>query len=80
MIEENAKSPAPSHDDETLVVLEEQLRRSIGETVVLRYWNDGYEVQVECRIEYIADKAGMVVVSKGAEVINVRFKCIYEII
>lgn len=80
MIEDQAKSTAPSHDNETLVMLEEELRRSVGETVVLRYWNDGFEVQLECRIEYIADKAGMVVVSKGAEVINVEFRYIYEII
>lgn len=80
MIEDQAKCPAPSHDNEILVMLEEQLRRSVGETVVLRYWNDGYEVQLECRIEYIADKARMVVVSKGDEVINVKFKYIYEII
>lgn len=80
MIEENAKVGAPTYDNETLVMLEEELRRSIGETVVLRYWNDGYEVQLECRIEYIADRAGMVVASKGHEVINVQFKNIYEII
>ncbi|WP_017548676.1 YolD-like family protein [Salinicoccus carnicancri] len=80
MIEENAKVPAPTHDNETLVRLEEELRRSVGETVVLRYWNDGYEVQLECRIEYIADRAGMVVVSKGREVIQVEFKNIYEIV
>jgi|SRR5699024_3238546 len=80
MIEDQAKCPAPSHDNETLVMLEEELRRSVGEMVVLRYWNDGYEVQLECRIEYMADKAGMVVVSKGREVINVEFKYIYEIV
>ena len=80
MMEENAKVPAPTHDNETLVRLEEELRRSVGETVVLRYWNNGYEVQLECRIEYIADRAAMAVVSKGHEVINVEFKYIYEII
>lgn len=80
MIEDQAKCPPPIHDNEILVMLEEELRRSIGETVVLRYWNDGFEVQLECKIEYIADKAGMVVVSKGREVIHVDFKYIYEII
>lgn len=80
MMEDQAKYPAPIHDNETLVMLEEELRRAIGKTVVLRYWNDGYEVQLECRIEYIADRAGMVVVSKGREVIHVLFKYIYGII
>lgn len=80
MIDDQAKCAAPTHDNETLVMLEEELRKSVGGTVVLRYWNDGYEVQLECRIEYIADRAGMVVVSKGPEVINVQFKYIYEII
>ncbi len=80
MIEDQAKCPAPTHDNETLVRLEEELHCSIGKTVVLGYWNDGYEVQMECRIEYIVDRAGMVVVRKGKEVVHVEFKHIYEVV
>ena len=80
MIEDQAKCPAPTHDNEMLVRLEEELRRRVGEIVVLRYWNDGYEVQIECRIEYMVNNAGMIIVSKEHEVINIEFKNIYEII
>ena len=47
MIDEQAKCDPPSLDNETMVMLEEQIKRNIGESVLLRYWNDGYEVFIE---------------------------------
>lgn len=42
MIDRNLKCNPPSFDNEVRsVTLEERLRQSIGETVVLSYWNDG---------------------------------------
>lgn len=80
MIQDQTKTSAPTYDNEALVMLEEELHRLIEKTLVLHYWNDGFEVQVECKVEYISDASGMVVVSKGAEAINIRFEHIYEII
>ena len=80
MIDDQAKCNPPSFDNETLVMLEERLRRSIGDTVILRYWNEGFEVQLECRGEYIDNRTQMVIVSKQVEVLNIEFKHIYEII
>ncbi|MEZ2459289.1 YolD-like family protein [Salinicoccus roseus] len=79
MIDDQSKCAPPSFDNETLVMLEERLRRSIGEAVILRYWNDGFEVQLECRVEYIDNRTQMVIVSKGTEVLNIKFSHIYEV-
>lgn len=79
MIDDQAKCNPPSFDNETLVMLEERLRQSIEETVILRYWNNGFEVQLECRIEYIDNRTQMVIVSKGVEVLNIKFIHIYEV-
>ncbi|WP_373446165.1 YolD-like family protein [Salinicoccus bachuensis] len=54
------------------------MRRSIGETVILRYWNEGFEVQLKCQVEYIDNRTQMVIVSKQAEVLNIEFRNIYE--
>ncbi|WP_271396897.1 YolD-like family protein [Salinicoccus roseus] len=79
MIDDQAKCDPPSFDNEVLVMLEERLRRSIGEEVILRYWNDGFEVQLECRVEYIDNRTQLVIVSKGTEVLNIKFSHIYEV-
>ncbi|MCG1009208.1 YolD-like family protein [Salinicoccus sp. ID82-1] len=80
MIEDQAKCEPPSFDDETLVRLEEQIRRQIGEMVVLRYWSEGFEVQLECEINYIDNHSRTVVVLKNREVIAIQFAHIYEIL
>ncbi|SOC45114.1 YolD-like family protein [Salinicoccus kekensis] len=80
MIEEQAKSDPPTLDNETIVMLEEQLKRNIGESVLLRYWNDGYEVFIECKLEYIDNRTGIIIVSKEKELLHIKFEHIYEII
>lgn len=80
MMDDQAKVEAPAHDDEVLMMLEEQLRRSLGQRIVLRYWNNGYEVQLECQLEYIDNRSRMIVVSKEGELLNISFDNIYEVI
>lgn len=77
---ENAMVDAPIHDDETLIRIEEELKRSINQVVILRYWNNGFEVQLECKIEYMDKSTKSVVVSKDREIISINFYNIYELI
>ncbi|GAB3065126.1 YolD-like family protein [Salinicoccus sesuvii] len=79
MIDDQAKCSPPQFDNDILVMIEEKVRRNLGKEIVLRYWNNGFEVPLECKVEYIDDKTGIVIVSKGLELIHVKFVQIYEV-
>ncbi|GAB3061742.1 YolD-like family protein [Salinicoccus sesuvii] len=80
MIEDQAKCDPPSFDEETLVRLEEQVRRQVGEIVVLRYWAEGFELHLECEIKYVDNGARTVIVCKNYEMFAISFDHIYEIL
>ncbi|WP_271399786.1 YolD-like family protein [Salinicoccus roseus] len=76
MIEDQAKYDPPSFHNDLIVEMEQQLRRSLGKNVILRYWNDGFEMPLECKVEYIDSRTGVVIASKGIELIHVKLKCL----
>lgn len=80
MIEDQAHVTEPSLNNELLQDIEITLRDNIGKILVLRYWDAGYEVQLECKLEYIDNWSQMIVVSKKEELININFAHIYEIV
>ena len=80
MMEEQAHVSEPSLDNDRLQEIEITLRDNIGKVLVLRYWDAGYEVQLECKLEYIENWSQMIVVSKGEKLININFTHIYEIV
>lgn len=80
MIEEQVHVSEPSLDNDRLQELEITLRNSSGKILVLRYWDSGYEVQIECKLEYIDNWSRMIIVSKEKELININFTHIYEIV
>lgn len=80
MIEEQYKCNPPSFDNDTLIGIEEQIRGKLNNSVILRYWNDGYEIALECSIEYIDDQSKMIIVNKENELIYIKFKYIYSLI
>lgn len=80
ILNEQAMVDSPTHDNATLVRLEEELRNSINHEVVLRYWNNGFEVQLDCKIEYVDDNLKSVIVSRDGEIMIINFYNIYEII
>lgn len=80
MIDQQAKCNPPSFDNETIIMLEEQLRTNLGKSILLRYWNDGFEVSLDCKLEYIDNRTGIIIVSKDIELIHIKFKNIYEVI
>ena len=55
---EQAHVPKPNLTDELQQDLELKLRELISKNVILRYWNDGYEYQIECVIESSGDLDG----------------------
>jgi hypothetical protein len=59
-------------------MLEGQLRRLVVETIILRYWNDSFEIQLECQVEYMDNRTQIVIVSREAEVLKIELINIYE--
>lgn len=56
-----------------------KLRELVEQNVILRYWNDGYEYQVECIIEGMDDWSRVVTVRKEDNFMFVQFEYIYSV-
>ncbi|SDK55001.1 YolD-like family protein [Lacicoccus qingdaonensis] len=80
MIERQTHVSEPSLGQDELQELEVTLRNSIGKILVLRYWDSGYEVQLECKLEYIENWGQTITVSKGTNLLTINFTHIYEIV
>lgn len=80
MIERQAHVPEPSLNNNQLQELEVTLRNSIGKILVLRYWDSGYEVQIECKLEHIENWGQTITVSKDKDILTINFTHIYEIV
>ena len=76
---EQAHVPKPNLTDELQQELELNLRELGGKNVILRYWNDGYEYQVECVIESMDDWSRVVTVRKEDSFMFVQFEYIYSV-
>lgn len=76
---EQAHVPKPNLTDELQQDLELKLRELISKNVILRYWNDGYEYQVECVIESMDDWSRVVTVRKEDSFMFVQFENIYSV-
>ena len=75
---EQAHVPKPALTDELQQELELKLRELISKNVILRYWQDGYEYQVECTIEGMDDWSRVVTVRKEDNFMFVQFEHIYS--
>ena len=76
---QNVHAPQPNLTDELQQELELKLRELLGRNVILRYWNDGYEYQVECVIESMDDWSRVVTLSKEDSFMFVQFEHIYSV-
>lgn len=76
---EQAHVPKPNLTDELQQELELKLRELVGQNVILRYWQSGYEYQVECVIESMDDWSRVVTVSKEDSFMFVQFEHIFEV-
>lgn len=77
--EQNTHVPKPNLTDELQQDLELKLRELISKNVILRYWNDGYEFQVECVIESMDDWSRVVTVRNEDSFMFVQFEHIYSV-
>ena len=77
--EQNAHVSAPNLNTDLLQEIELKLRELVGHNVILRYWQEGYEYQVECVIETVDDWSGLVTVRKGDSFMFVQFEHIYSV-
>ena len=77
--ENNTHVPAPNLTDDLQQELELKLRKLVGHNVILRYWQEGYEYQVECVIETVDDWSGLVTVRKEDSFMFVQFEHIYSV-
>lgn len=76
---EQAHVPKPNLTDELQQELELKLRELVGQNVILRYWQSGYEYQVECVIESMDDWSRVVTVRKEDSFMFVQFEHIYSV-
>lgn len=79
LIEQNTHVPKPALTNEQQQELELKLRECIGRNVILRYWRDGYEFQVECVIESMDDWSRVITVRKEDSFMFVQFEHIYSV-
>lgn len=79
LIEAQLHVPKPNLTVELQQELELKLRELQGCNVILRYWSDSYEFQVECTIEHVDDWSRMVTVNRDAELLFIQFENIYEV-
>lgn len=79
MIESQLHMPEPYHTEDLMQELELKLRDLLNENVILRYWQDGFEYQIECKIEHIDNGGRIITVSKEDSLIYVEFKYIYDV-
>ncbi|HBV22845.1 MAG TPA: hypothetical protein DEB42_03525 [Jeotgalicoccus sp.] len=77
--ENNTHVPKPNLNTDLQQELELKLRESLGRNVILRYWLDGYEFQVECVIESMDDCSRVVTVRKEDSFMFVQFENIYSV-
>ena len=76
---EQAHVPKPNLTDELQQELELKLRELVGQNVILRYWQSGYEYQVECVIKSMDDWSRVVTVRKEDIFMFVQFEYIYSV-
>lgn len=77
--ENNTHVPKPNLTVELQQELELKLRELVGCNVILRYWQEGYEYQVECVIETVDDWSRVVTVRKEDSFMFVQFQHIYSV-
>lgn len=78
-IESQRHVPKPSLNIDLQQELGLNLRKLEGNDAIIRYWSDGYEVQMECMIAYIDDYTYSVITIKDGEYIQIKFENIYEV-
>lgn len=59
---------------------EQTLKDSLCKNVRIRYWSNGFEVPLECKIESVVESSYLIIVSKNNQFIYINFEHIYEII
>lgn len=79
LIEAQLHVPKPNLTVELQQELELKLRKLIGCNVILRYWSDSYEFQVECIIEDVDDWSETITAVKNDNLIVVEFKHVYSV-
>lgn len=79
MIQSQLHVPKPNLTVELQQELELKLRDYIGKNVILRYWSDSYEFQVECVIEGVDDWSRVVTVRKEDDIMLVQFEYVFEV-
>lgn len=77
--ENNTHVPKPNLTVELQQELELKLRELVGKNVILRYWQSGYEYQVECIIDSMDDWSRVVSVRKEDSFMFVQFEHIYSV-
>lgn len=79
MMEHNAMVEKPIINDDIADQNERLLKELLNGKAIVRYWNHGFEVTLDCTIEYLDSSAKIVIASKNNELIHIPFDTIYEV-
>lgn len=79
MMERQQHVPPPSLNEDLQQELELKLKNLKGSNVILRYWDSGYEVQLECAIEGFDNWSHTVMISKNKTLNYIDFNHIYSV-
>lgn len=76
---EQAHVPKPNLTDELQQEIELKLRELVGCNVILRYWQVGHELIIECTIVNVDEWSSVVTALKDDEIMLIQFDHIYSV-
>lgn len=79
LIEQNTHVPKPNLSTELQQELELNLRKLVGQNVILRYWQAGHEFIIECTIVNVDEWSSVVTALKDDEIMLIQFDHIYSV-
>lgn len=79
MIHELSLMSEPKLSQDLLEVNERIAFQLVGQTAIIRYWSDGIEKNIECKIESINHEKGTIKITDDNDVSEINFFHIYDI-
>lgn len=77
--ENNTHVPKPNLSNDLQQELELKLRELVGQNVILRYWQAGHELIIECTIANVDEWSSVVTAVNDDSVITVLFSHVYSV-
>ena len=79
MMHELSLISEPKLSQDLLEVNERIAFQLVGQTAIIRYWSDGIEKYIECKIESINHEKGTIKIKDSDDISEINFFHIYDI-